>query len=459
MKARTILVALLAVILLTAVSCGGGEGKDHGTSLTFWTAEDNPDRVQATQAIIDRFEQQTDIKVKLVAIGEDQLQSQLTSASAAGSLPDVLAAASLGFVHSLAADNITDPDAAAAVINTLGRQTFSKRALSLVEANGQPVAVPSDSWTQLLVYRKDLFNQAGLAAPTTFEAIRAAAATLQSDEMAGIVAATTPGDSFTQQTFEYLAVANSCQLVDQAGAIALTSKPCVDTFQFYVDLIRRGSVQGGQDADSTRAAYLAGKAAMVIWSSFLLDELAGLSNDVRPSCPQCHRDQSFLADHSGIVTAIKGPDGTQPSQFGELTCFAITKDANPDTAKLVQFMMNDGYLDWLALAPEGKVPVRTGTTDQPTKFTDAWAHLQTGVERTKPLSELYPPGVLKVLATSTDTTNRWGFAQGQGRLVGAQLATLPIPKALAAALNGSLSTTAAAKQAQAHLETIAQSIN
>src|SRR5215216_5883248 len=458
MRARTFVVALLAVILLIAVGCGGGSKKDHGTSLTFWTAEDNPDRVKATQAIVNRFEQQTNIKVKVVAIGEDQLQSQLTSASAAGTLPDVLAAASLGFVHSLAADNITDPDAAAAVINTLGRQTFSPRALSLVEANGQPVAVPSDSWTQLLVYRKDLFAKAGLAAPTTFAAIRAAATTLTSDQMVGMVAATKP-DSFTQQTFEYLAVANGCQLTDQAGAITLTSKPCVDTFRFYVDLIRAASVQGGQDATSTRAAYLAGKAAMVIWSSFLLDELAGLSNDARPTCPQCRADPSFLADHSGIVTAIKGPHGTQPSQFGELTCFAITKDANKDAAKLVEFLMNDGYLDWLGLAPEGKVPVRTGTTDQPTKFTDAWIHLQTGVESRKPLSELYPPGVLKVLATSTDTMNRWGFAQDQGRLVGAQLATLPIPKALAAALNGTLSATAAAEQAQADLEEIAQTIN
>jgi multiple sugar transport system substrate-binding protein len=460
MTARRFIVALLAVIVVTAVSCGGGGNKkDNGDSLTFWTAEDNPDRVKATQAIVNRFQQQTNIKVKVVAVGEDQLQSQVASASAAGSLPDVLGALSLGFVHSLAADGITDPDAAAAIIDTLDRQTFSRRALSLVEANGKPVAVPSDSWTQLLVYRKDLFAQAGLAAPTTFEAIRAAATKLEDNGMAGIVAATKPGDSFTQQTFEYLAVANHCQLTNQAGAIPLTSKPCVDTFRFYVDLIRTASVQGGQDATSTRAAYLAGKAAMVIWSSFVLDELAGLSHDARPTCPQCRADPSFLADHSGIVTAITGPDGTRPSQFGELTCFAITKDANKDAAKLVEFMMNDGYLDWLALAPEGKVPVRTGTTDQPTKFTNAWTQLQTGVEHTKPLSELYPPGVLKVLATSTDTMNRWGFPQGQGRLVGAQLAELPIPKALAAALNGTMGPAAAAEQAQAHLKEIAQTVN
>jgi multiple sugar transport system substrate-binding protein len=458
MNARRILIALLGVLLVIAVGCGsGGANKDRGDSLTFWTAEDNPDRVKATQAIIDRFQQQTNIKVKLVAIGEDQLQSQIARASAAGSLPDVLGALSLGFAHSLAADGITDPDAAAAVITTLGRQTFSRRALSLVEANGKPVAVPSDSWTQLLVYRKDLFAKAGLAAPTSFEAIRAAATTLKTNGMAGIVAATKP-DSFTQQTFEYLAVANGCQLTNQAGTITMTSKPCRDTFQFYVDLIRRGSLPGSQDATSTRAAYLAGKAAMVIWSSFLLDELAGLSNDARPSCPQCLRDPSFLATNSGIVTAITGPDGTQPSQFGELTGFAITKNANTNATRLVEFLMNDGYLDWLALAPEGKVPARTGTTRQPIRFTTAWAHLETGVEHTKPLSELYPPGVLKVLASSTETMNRWGFPQGQGRLVGAQLASLPIPKALAAALNGALSPAAAAEQAQADLETIQQSI-
>ena len=458
MRARSLVVALLAVILAAVVGCGASGTRASGTTLTFWTAEDHPDRVKATQAIVDRFQQQTNIKVKLVPVGEDQLQSKLTSASAAGSLPDVLAAASLGAVHSLAADGITDPDAAAAVINTLGRQTFSQRGLSLVETNGRPVAVPSDSWIQLLVYRKDLFEEAGLAAPTTFEAIGTAATKLTHDGMAGIVAATKPGDSFTQQTFEYLALANNCQLVDQAGTITLASKPCVDTFRFYVDLIHEASVKGDQDATSTRAAYLAGKAAMIIWSSFLLDELVGLSNDARPTCPQCHNDPSFLADHSGIVTAITGPHGAQPSQFGELTSFAITKGANKDAARLVEFMMNDGYLDWLALAPEGKVPVRTGTADQPTKFTDAWDHLKTGGENRKPLSEVYPPEVLDELATSTDTMNRWGFPQGQSRLAGAQLAELPIPTALAAALNGTLDPAAAAKQAQANLEEIAESI-
>jgi len=444
------------VVVLAAGACDAGGGKkDSGDSLMFWTAEDSPDRVTATQAIVERFERQTNIKVNLVAVGEDQLQSKVTSASAAGSLPDVLGAIPLGAVHALAQDGITDSDAASEVITTLGRETFSKRGLSLVEADGKPVAIPSDSWTQFLVYRKDLFARAGLAAPSTFDAIQTAAARLTSGGMVGIVAGTKPGDSFTQQTFEYLALANNCQLTDRGGNITLTSKQCVDTFRFYVDLIRNGSVKGEQDADTARATYLAGKAAMVIWSSFILDELAGLREDALPTCSQCRRDRTFLSKNSGIVTAIKGPVGTEPSQFGELTSFAITRDANKGAAaKFVEYMMNDGYLEWLALAAEGKFPVRTGTQNEPGKFTNAWNQLNTGADRSEPLSKIYPPDVLNILATSTDTMNRWGFSQGQGRLAAAQLVELPVPKALAAALDGTLEPATAADQAQADVEKI-----
>ena len=120
--------------------------------------------------------------------------------------------------------------------------------------------------------------------------------------------------------------------------------------------------------------------------------------------------------------------------------------------------MNEGYLDWLALAPEGKVPGPTGTPDQPNKSTDAWTHLETGVENRKPLSEVYPAEVLNELATSTETMNLAGFQCWWAGWSAPSLPPLPIPKALAATLNGTLDPGAATKQAQADLEQIAQSI-
>ena len=456
-------VALLVAGLLLAAGCGGGgdggggEGGDR--NLTFWLAEDVAQRVSLIQQIVDGFSDKTGIQVKVAPIPENQFAGQIRSASAAGTLPDVMGPMSLGFVQSLATDDLADADAANEVVDSLGRDTFSQRALSLVEAGGKPMGVPSDTWTQLLVYRKDLFSKAGLATPDTFDKILAAATTLQQGDRNGIVAATTAGDAFTEQTFEYFALANGCQLTDDRGDIELTSPQCVATFRFYDDLIRNGSAKGAQDVDRTRAAYFAGRAAMIVWSSFLLDELAGLRNDALPTCPECRSDKRFLSRNSGVVTAIKGPDGGQPTQFGEISNYVIVKGGDVDAAKqFVEYMMSDGYVDWLAVTPEGRFPARTGTRDNPREYTEAWSRLEAGVDTKAPLSELYPPDVLEALTRSTDTMSRWGFEQGQGRIVGALAAEQPIPNALAAMLDGQLTPDAAAKQAQADVEEIAQSI-
>ena len=461
MKPRRLMSLLVAGLLLAAAGCGGGgdEGGEGGdNAITFWLAEDVAQRVAAIETIVKGFQDKSGVSVKVVAIAEDQLATQIQSASAGGTLPDVMGPLSLGFVQNLATDDLADPDAANEVIDSLGRETFSERALSLVQADGKPMGVPSDTWTQLLVYRKDLFEKAGLEAPDTFDKILAAATKLQQPGQNGIVAATKAGESFTEQTFEYFALANGCQLTDDQGAIQLTSPQCVATFKFYDDLIKGGSAKGGQDVDTTRAAYLAGKAGMIVWSSFLLDELAGLRNDALPTCEQCRSDKRFLSDNSGVVTAISGPDG-QPTQFGEISNYVIIKDGNVDPAKqFVEYMLSDGYVDWLAVTPEGRFPARSGTKDNPEEYNEAWSKLEVGVDSKAPLSELYGPEVLEALTKSTDTMNRWGFEQGQGRIVGALAAEQPIPKALAAMLDGQLTPDAAAKQAQADVEEIAQSI-
>ena len=464
MRPRRLLALLALSILLAAAGCGGG-GDDGGgggggeKNITFWLSGDIAQRVNAIQQIVNRFQQQSGVQVKVVPIAEDQFPSQIQSASAAGTLPDVMGPMSLGSVQQLATDDLADADAANAVVDSLGRDTFSERALSLVESDGKPMGVPSDTWTQLLVYRKDLFEKAGLQTPDTYDKILAAATKLKQGGQNGIVAATKAGDSFTEQTFEYFALANGCQLTDDQGTIQLTSPQCVATFKFYDDMIKNGSAKGGQDVDTTRAAYFAGKAAMIVWSSFLLDELAGLRNDALPTCPECRSDKRFLSKNSGVVTAIKGPNGSEPTQFGEIANYAIIKDQNVDAAKqFVEFMMSDGYVDWLAVTPEGRFPARTGTKDNPKEYTEAWSKLKAGVDTKAPLSELYPPEVLEALTKSTDTMNRWGFTQGQGRIVGALAAEQPIPKALAAMLDGQLTPDAAAKQAQADVEEIAQSI-
>jgi multiple sugar transport system substrate-binding protein len=451
-------VGLLLAAALTGCGDDGGDDTGGGT-LTVWSLENQTDRVQATQAIADRFAAANGIQVKIVATDENQFSSLITSAAAAGTLPDVVGALPLAAVAQMSTNDLLDTEATKAVVDGLGRGTFSPRALELTGQDGAQLAVPSDGWAQLLFYRKDLFDQAGLPAPDTYDKIRQAAQRLNSSAVAGISLATVPNDAFTSQTFENLALGNGCQLVDANKTVTLDSPQCVQSFQLYGDLVKNFSVPGAQDVDTTRATYFSGKAAMVVWSSFLLDEMAGLRNDAAPSCPQCRSDKEFLAKNSGIVTAISGPGG-QPSQFGEITSWTLTKDGeNTEAAKkFVTYMMNEGYSDWLGIAPEGKFPVRKGTAQEPAKFTTAWNDLPAGVDTKKPLGDVYPKEVLTALQNSPDTFQRWGFPQKQGALVGATLGELPVPKAINALTGGELDAAGAAKRAAEDVKNIQKSL-
>ncbi|MEV1329748.1 extracellular solute-binding protein [Micromonospora costi] len=451
---------ILALAGSTLLACGDDESGSNDKKITVWSLEDVADRVTATKAIISDFTAKTGIQVELVTVNEDQFPSLIASSAAAGELPDVVGSVSLAGVRTLAGNELLHPDANGEIVERLGRQTFSARALELTADSGRQLAVPSDGWGQLLVYRKDLFAAAGLPAPDTYERIAAAAARLHTGGVVGITAATAPGDVFTQQTFEHLALANNCQLTDGSGAVTLGSPECVEAFRFYGDLMRTASVRGAQDVDTTRATYFAGKAAMLIWSPFILDELAGLRNDAKPTCPQCAADPAFLAKNSGFVTAIKGPNGTAPAQYGEISSWAVLDGAAADPAKsFVEYLLGDAYPRWFGMSPEGRFPVRKGTPDDPEKFLTAWNTSQAGVDAKKPLAEVYGEQVLDGLRTSPDTFQRWGLSQGQGKLVGAILGELPVPKALNDVIAGKSDAAAAAGRAKKDVEAIKAGVN
>jgi multiple sugar transport system substrate-binding protein len=458
-RGRVVVGAVLCALLAVTGCGGGGEGEGGGTeegdnTLTIWTTEDLEDRVAAQKKIMDAWGSSSGTTVELVPVAEDQLTTTLTSAAAANDLPDAIAALSLNGVNQLRTDDLLDTDAATEIIDGLGRDTFVPRALELTSSDGTQLAVPSDGWTQLLFYRTDLFKAAGLAEPKTYDDVVKAATSLKKGKTAGIVAGTAPADSFTQQTFEWAAVANGCQLVDDAGAVTLNSPNCVGAFDFYGNLLKDYSVPGNQDADTTRATYFAGDAAMVIWSSFLLDELAGLRNDALPTCPQCESDPQWLAKNSGVVATLQGPNGTAPAAFGEIVSWSVLNDANPKTKELVSYMMSDGYLEWLGIAPEGKVPTRSGTPANPKEYADGWAKLEAGVDKKELLSNIYSAPILEAVATSVGSFERWGIAQGQGALAGAVGGQFVAPQAIAKMINSGATGQDAANEAQAAAEQI-----
>src|SRR5918993_4303791 len=427
---------VVAALVMGLAACGGddsegGGGGGDADSITVWIVEDLPDRVEATQAIVDAFTAESGVEVELTAVAEDQFNQILTSNAAAGDLPDVIGALPLGALRTLSANELIDTGAVGDVVDSLDAGTFSESALSLSADGDDQLGVPSESWVQLLVYRRDLFDEAGLSTPETYEDVLAAAEALDSPDVAGFVGANVAGDAFTSQTFEEIGLGNGCEMVNEDGDVTFDSPECVEGLDFYGTLQQDYSVTGAQDVDTTRASYFAGQAAMLIWSSFILDEMAGLRNDALPTCAECRDNPAFLAENSGVVTGVQGPDGDEPAAYGEIVSWVVTADAATEAAaEYVQYLMSDGYQDWFAIAPEGKVPTRQGTEDDPEQFITAWEGLDAGVDTKAPLSDFYDAETLEAVRTSPETIQRWGFEQGEGALVGATLGELPVATAL-----------------------------
>jgi len=483
MKRARIFILLLVVLAMVAAACDSDDSEDTTTTaadgettttaaaeettttaaaeetttsvaaaagtIDFWSTEKEPARVVEQQAIVDRFIAETGINVNLVIVPQDAIPSTMLVNAASGTLPDVVFHA-LDLTIGWAEAGILDVEAANEVIDNLGRETFSEGALALASVDGVPSAVPSDGWGQLLIYRTDLFDAAGLEAPDTFDKIAAAAEALNDpgNNLFGITMSNDPNGSFTQQTFEHIALANGCNLVDDSGTVTLDTPECVEAIDFYDNLQSNYAPAGLQDVVNTRATYFAGQAAMIVWSPFIMDEMAGLRDEATPTCPECADNVAYLAENSDFVSSFSGPSGA-PAQYGQTQYMGIGMTEDTELAKqFVEFWLTDGYLDWLAVSVEGKFPLRRGTPEDPTLYIEGWKELQTGVDREAPLSDFYAEEVINGLIEGTNDFDRWGFIEGEGALVGALTTTLIVPKTLDEVLAGSLSAEEAAAQMQ-----------
>ena len=124
-------------------------------------------------------------------------------------------------------------------------------------------------------------------------------------EMYGFVAATKVDENFMSQVLEHVFLANGVSPVDENGFAPLDEAKTTEVLEFY-KAIAEASPPGELYWDQSRTLYFAGDAAMIIWSPFILDELAGL----RDSAPPTINDDptsAELASKTGIVTNFAGP--------------------------------------------------------------------------------------------------------------------------------------------------------
>lgn len=412
--------ALLLGTALTALSSAMAQAED----LRFWTTEEQPERLAKQEEMAAAFAAASGHTVSVIPVTETDLGTRATAAYAAGDLPDVIYH-SLQYALPWVEAGILDMDAATDVIEELGEATFAPGALEMVSTKDGFASVPVDGWTQMVVYRKDLFDAAGLEAPTTYANVLTAIEALHNPpELFGFVAATKIDENFMSQVLEHVFLANGVSPVGPDGFAPLDEAKTIEVLDFY-KAIAKASPPGELYWQQSRELYFAGKAAMIIWSPFILDELAGLRDSAPPTISD-DPTSGELASKTGIVTNFSGPSNPDGAAWGDVRYFGITSDAETDAAmEFVEYAMDEGYTATLSIAPEGKFPVRKGTAEDPAAFSKAWAELPVGVDRKAPLGDLYSQDMIDEIVGGLDVAQRWGVKDGQlslaSKMINAQI--------------------------------------
>lgn len=387
-------------------------GAATADDIRFWTTEEQPERLAKQQEMAVEFEAATGNKVEVIPVSENEYGTRATAAFAAGDLPDVIYHP-LQYALPWAEAGILDTEAATELVEELGTDTFQAGPLSMAAYKDGYASVPVDGWTQMLVYRADLFEEKGLEPPNSYANVVAALEALHNPpEMYGFVAPTKVDENFMSQVLEHVFLANGVSPVGDEGFKALEEGPTTEVLDFYKAIVK-ASPPGELYWKQSRELYFAGQAAMIIWSPFILDELAGLRDSAPPTINDDPNTRE-LAAATGIVTNFAGPSNADGAAWGDVRYFGITGDADTDTAMdFVKYAMDDGYLQTLSIAPEGKFPVRSGTADAPEKFNEGWAQLPVGVDRKAPLSELYDQAMIDEIVGGLKVAQRWGVDEGQ----------------------------------------------
>jgi len=392
---KTTTSSLIGLMMTTVLASADG--------ISFWTMEIQPERMAVQEEMAAAFKAKTGHDVKVIAVQESDITTRATAAFGAGELPDVLNHTVQHLVP-FASAGILDTGAANDVMENLGVDTFAVGPVGMATSNGEIVSVPADGWTQLVLYRTHLFDSAGLNPPKSFADIEAAIEKLHNPpEMYGFVSATKIDDAYMMQVIEHIALANGYSPVNADGSINEDTAKLKEVLSFYKS-ISDASPEGDLYWKQSREQYLAGQAAMIIWSPSILDELGGL----RDSAPVTIGDDPTtkdLARNTGFVTVFSGPSNSDGAAFADVRYLGITNDAN-------KFAVSEGYGKWLGQAPEAKFPVRLGSTPGSTEYQTLWSGLDVGVDRKKPLGNLYPESVIGDIVEGLSVGDRWGVADG-----------------------------------------------
>lgn len=253
MKRRIISAVLAAAMIVgTLAGCSGGgenaapgEDKSGGgesgekVKLTLWHMEETDSRVQAFQEVIKKYnESQSEVEVDVAVQSWDDAYTKVPSAIQAGNGPDILQ--SIPDFCSVIYDMKVVQDVSDMVEELNEKYSFLDSALTPYVYEDGTYAIPAFGMTQVLWYRKDLFDAAGLKAPSTFEELVECAKALTDKDNGkyGIALPASLSMATDQVLYSLIASAGGKDVVNADNEVTFNNEGTVAALELYQELLQ-----------------------------------------------------------------------------------------------------------------------------------------------------------------------------------------------------------------------------
>jgi multiple sugar transport system substrate-binding protein len=267
---RSVVAAMAAGAATTALTaCGGGSAEgDSGevTSLTLVAA--NSPWTEGVKQLAAAYEQETGVAITVEAYGNEQLNDNYkVKLNAQSSDFDVMAFQVQDVMREFSRNgwlsDMTDQVGDDADWNW---EDFQKPARDAVQLDGVVYGVPVMTEREIVYYRKDLLEAAGIAVPTTLDDLQAAAAQFHDPDagMYGIAMRGSRTPLVTQLSSFLYSLGGDFQ--DEDGNATVDTPEAIEAYETYGGLLRDYGPPGATNMGWVEASALfaQGKAAFYI---------------------------------------------------------------------------------------------------------------------------------------------------------------------------------------------------
>lgn len=302
---QAVLGTSLAMVAAIGLSGCGGGGEDNAGSTTVRVTLANHVWTENIKKALPEFEKQTGLKVEVTQLGEDQLSDQYNVKLNAGSSDiDVMMYRPLQEGKLFAKNKyLLDLSEKVKSNKEWDFSDFQPGPVQATSYKDKVVGVPIITEQEVLYYRKDLLQKAGLTEPPkTLDELKAAAAKIQAANpgVAGFIARTGKSPAVTQ--FSSFLYSFGGDFVDGSGKAAVNSAAAKQAYAFYGGLIKDhgpANVSTDMSWPEAMAIFTQGKAAFYTEANSLY------KNATDPA-------KSKVSETVGFAPFPAGPAGSKP---------------------------------------------------------------------------------------------------------------------------------------------------